>query len=273
MPPPRPRQLALFSVWVSDAESQDLVILQLNVEGLTLPKLDVLEHLTSTTKANVVLLQETHKENNTILKLPDFPPADHTNSKHHGLVTFVKNDIKWALTEESPEDAAVEWLTITIHDTTIVNIYKHPPIRFEQSSLPDAPAPAIYAGDFNMSYTDGGYKSCNQDGEFLVDWASASDATLLFDSKKPTTFISGRWKMETTPDLAFANVRSQEPLPMRHVLDCFPHALHRPSLITTSSLIQPTSRKPVCRWNFRKATWLEFEREVDVTAGPSGHHC
>ena len=54
---------------------------------------------------------------------------------------------------------------------------------------------------------------------------------------------------------------------MRHVLDCFPHSQHRPSLITTSSLIQPTGGKPVHRWNFRKASWPEFEREIDVTAG------
>ena len=94
MPPPRPQQLAPSSGRASDAESQDLVILQLNVEDLTLPKLDVLEHLTSTIKANVVLLQETHKENNTILKLPDFTLAGHTNSKHYGLATFVKDDIK-----------------------------------------------------------------------------------------------------------------------------------------------------------------------------------
>ena len=148
-----------------------------------------------------------------------------------------------------------------------MNIYKPPPIRFEQSALPDASAPAIYAEDFNSSHTDWGYKSCNQDGEFLVDWASGSDATLLFDPKESATFISGRWKMETNPDLAFSKVRVQESLPVRHVLDCSPRSQHRPSLITTLSLIQPTGGKPVRRWNFRKASWPEFEREVDVTAG------
>ena len=198
------------------------MILQLNVDGHTLPKLDVLEHLTSTTKAHVVLLQETHKENNTILKLPDFTLAGHTNSKHHGLATFVKDDIKWGLTGKSPEDAAVEYLTITIHDTTIVNIYKPPLIRFEQSSFPDAPDPTFYAGDFNSSHTDRGYKNCNKDCEFLVDWASASNATLLFNPKEPAKFISGRWKTETNSDLVFAKVRSQESLPVRCVLDCLP---------------------------------------------------
>ena len=203
------------------------------------------------------------------LETPGFTLAGHTNSKHHGLATFVKDEIKWELTGKSTKDAAVEWITINIHDTIIVNMYKPSPTQLEQSSLPDAlaPAPAIYAGDFNCGHTNWGYKSCNQDGEFLVDRASASDATLLFDPKEPATFLSGRWKTETNPDLAFAKVHTQEPLSVRRVLDCFLRSQHRPSLITTLSLVQPTSRKPVHRWNFHKANWSKFEREVKVTAG------
>ena len=90
-----------------------------------LPKLDVLEYLTSTT--NVVLLQDTQYENNTTLKFPSFTLASYTMGNHHGLATFVKGDIKLALTVKSPENAAIEWITINIHDTTIVNMYKLPP--------------------------------------------------------------------------------------------------------------------------------------------------
>ena len=187
MPPPRPRQLVPFSWRESDTESQDLVILQLNVEGLTLPKLDVLEHVTATTKANVVLLQETHKENKTILKLPDITLAGHTNSKYHGLATFVKNYIKWELTGKSPEDAAVEWLTIMIHDTTIVNIYKPPPIRFEQSSLSvlqpqpstlETSTAATWTGD-----TRAAIKTANS------WWTEPQPPMPLCSPKEPATFI------------------------------------------------------------------------------------
>ena len=132
---------------------------------------------------------------------------------------------------------------------------------------PDTPAPAIYAGPFNSGHTDWEYKSCNQNSKFLVDWASASNATLLFDLKELATFISGRWKTETNPDLAFTKVRAQEPLPVRRILYSFPCSQHKSSLITTSSLIQPTGGKLVRRWNFRKTNWPEFEREVDITAG------
>ena len=70
---------------------ESLVILQINVEGLTIAKLDVLEQIAIKNKATVVLLQETHKENNATLKLPGFTLAGHTKSKHHGLATFIQD--------------------------------------------------------------------------------------------------------------------------------------------------------------------------------------
>ena len=82
----------------------------------------------------------------------------------------------------------------------------------------------------------------------------------------PHLFISGRWNTETNPDLAFAQVIGQEPLPVRHVLDRFPYSQHCPSLITTPSLVQSTERKPVRRWNFRKANWLKFANSTNTTA-------
>ena len=55
MPPTQPQQKAPFlGRAFSDAENQNLAILQLDIEGLKLPKLNVMERLTSTTKANVV---------------------------------------------------------------------------------------------------------------------------------------------------------------------------------------------------------------------------
>ena len=69
-----PTASAFLRAGILRCRSQNLAILQLNSKGFTLPKLDVLERLISTTKANVVLLQ-TNKENNTTLKLPGFTLA------------------------------------------------------------------------------------------------------------------------------------------------------------------------------------------------------
>ena len=227
--------------------------------------MDVLEQIAIKTNANVVLLQETHKYIATALKLPGFALAGHTNSKHHGLATFVKEKVPWKSISQSTGDAAVEWITTTVAETTIVNIYKPPPNRLEQTSLPDVPAPAIYAGDFNSHHIDWGYKTSNPDGVILNEWASATDATLLHDPKEPPTFTSGRWNTETNPDLAFAKFSPNEPLPIRRVLNRFPRSHHRPSLITTPSMIQHIDGKAVRRWNFRKADWNGFKKTVKAS--------
>ena len=60
----------------SKVESQGLTVLQLNVEGLTTAKLSVLEHVATTNKATVVLLQETH--NCPVSRLLAIPRASTT---------------------------------------------------------------------------------------------------------------------------------------------------------------------------------------------------
>ena len=74
--------------------------------------------------------------------------------------------------------------------------------------------------------------------------------------------------METNSDLAFAKVRAQESLPVRCILDCFPCSQHRPSLITTLSLIQPTRRETSSQLELPEGQLARIlQREVDVTAG------
>jgi len=146
--PQRPRHHASF-LGRADTSVKSLAILQLNVEGLTNAKLDVLEQIAIKNKATVVLLQETHKKNDAILKLPGYILAGHTKSKHHGLATFIKDDVPWSPAGQSEDDVEVEWIATKLQESTVVNVYKPPPSRLEQDSLPDVPAPAVYAGDFN----------------------------------------------------------------------------------------------------------------------------
>ena len=250
----------------ADSSVKSLAILQLNVEGLTTAKLDILEHVANNSKAIVILLQETHKESDSILKISGFTLAGQTKSKHHGLATFIRDDVQWTPIDQCREDAEVEWIATKVQETTVVNIYKPPTSRLEQGSFPDHPAPVVYAGDFNSWHTDWGYKTSTRDGEFLAEWSSSVDAVLLYDPKEPSSFVSGRWNTETNPDLAFAKVIGQEPLPVRRILDRFPRSQHRPSLITTPSQVQSTEGRPVRRWNFRKANWTDFERVVSTAA-------
>ena len=178
----------------------------------------------------------------------------------------MKSDATWTAVSQSVDDAELEWIAINVQDTTIVNVYKPPPCRLVQGSLPDVPTPALYAGDFNSRHTDWGYTNTNDDGAFLVEWASVVDATLLYDPKEPSTFYSARWNCNTNPDLAFSKHSPQEAMPVRRILDGLPRSHHRPSLITTPSLIQTIGGRPVLRWNFRKAKWDNFENAVNSSA-------
>ena len=64
-------------------------ILQLNIEGLTASKMNVLHHLALQSKALVILLQETHCTDAEKLVLPNYQLAGFSLSRKHGLATFV----------------------------------------------------------------------------------------------------------------------------------------------------------------------------------------
>ena len=161
-------------------------------------------------------------------------------NQYHSLATFIRNDIPWSPADQCAPDAMVEWTATKVLETTVVNVCKPPPNKLQPGSLPHAPAPAVYTGDFNCWNTDWGYNTIYPDGMYLADWAFTVDASLLFNPKEPQSFISRRWNTKTNPDLAFTKVIRLELLPVRRVLDKFPYSQHRPSLITTPSLVQST---------------------------------
>ena len=233
-------------------------ILQLNTEGLTSSKIDVIEHLANTTKALIILLQETHCITADKLVLPNFELAGSILSKKHGLATFVQQGLSWTLADQSPVDSEIEWLCVDVAGLKIVNVYKPPPSRITPVCLPVFPHPCIYAGDFNCQHIDWGYRTNSPDGENLAVWAANNSLALLYDPKGAASFRSGRWNTGTNPDLAFASVSADNRLPDRRVLGKFPKSQHRPSLIITPKLVDLVPSEPVKRWNFRKANWKRF---------------
>ena len=141
------------------------------------------------------------------------------------------------------------------------------------SALPLVQAPAIYAGDFNCQHTDWGYSPTTPDRETLCEWASNTNAQLLFDPKEPPSFHSARWNTFTNPDLAFAVCHNSDPIPERQVIDRFPRSHHRPSIIKVPSLVQPVGGKPVRRLNFRKANWQAFTAATEnISLSPGPRH-
>ena len=75
---------------IPTVENQGLSVLQLNAEGLTNAKLEVIRQLADSNQVAVVLLQETHRTTDDNLKLSGFVLAGSIPSKHHGMATFVR---------------------------------------------------------------------------------------------------------------------------------------------------------------------------------------
>ena len=68
-------------------------VLQLNIEGLTASKMNVLYHLAMQYEALVILLQETHCTCADKLTKPGFALAGSSLSRKHGLATFFHDRI------------------------------------------------------------------------------------------------------------------------------------------------------------------------------------
>ena len=227
--------------------------MQLNIEGLTASKMNVLHHLATQLEAFVILLQETHCTSAEKLVLSNYQLAGFSLSRKHGLATFVHERLKWTLYNQFPTTSETEWLCVDVDGYKIVNIYKHPSTRLQVSDLPVFTHPCLYAGDFNCLHVDWGYNTNSADGDCLLAWASSNNLALLHDPKDEPSFHSGCWNTGTNPDLAFTTVGPDCHLPYRRVLEKFPRSQHRPSLITPPRLSLPVPGGPVKRWNFHKA--------------------
>ena len=83
-------------------------ILQLNIEGLTTSKMNVLHYLVLQFKALVILLQETHCINAEKLALPIFQLAGSSLSRKHGLAKFVHERLRYTLLDQSPPTSEIE---------------------------------------------------------------------------------------------------------------------------------------------------------------------
>ena len=247
-------------------------ILQLNVEGLTRAKRDLIRHLADEFNTNVILLQETHANNEDKLQIEGYNTIDYVPSKHHGIATYVREGIHVKSTQKSPEGCPIEWISITIDDTSIVNIYKPPPNTASIQSLPLITSITIACGDFNSRNTLWGYPDTNQNGETVAQWAESFDLHLLYEAKDNKLFFSGRHKTWTNPDLCFVSKTIAQSCE-RYVLDKFPRSGHCPIIIATEvgMKINSLGKK---RWNFRKADWNKFTELTDsLTHGlpdPSG---
>ena len=219
-----------------------VIIMQINVEGLTKAKYAIVKHLMEKHKATAILWQETHSLDISKLKNSSYNHAVCNNSSADGTATFVKNSASWTPISSSKTDTEVEWMATEIEGITVVNMYKPPNIKLQSNSILDFASPCIYAGDFNSHSTTWSYQSINPDGKTLESLASAAGLQLFYDPKQSDSFHFERWNSTANPYMVFANISLT---PERLVLTPFPKSKHRPSLISPVNPISPISRKAV----------------------------
>lgn len=247
-----------------------LRICQLNVEGLSRAKCEVLSKILREHKIDIATIQETHVGNETDLKsrgkLPGYEILGATYHHIYGCLTYIRSNIENArLVSTNISNNNIHTITVKIEELTVANIYKPPLAQWLPEVLPQLPHPAIYVGDFNSHHTMWKYKSNDHNGETLMEWADQNNLSLIFDAKDRGTFRSAAWNREYNPDLCFStqNTQNQPVHICRRVLENFPHSQHRPVVYEMGIQIPIIRSIPRPRWNFQKADWTKFSLELD----------
>ena len=97
-------------------------VLQLNIEGLTASKMNVLHHLAVLYEALVIFLQETHLTCADKLTIPGFALTGSFLKRKHGLARFVHDRLKWTFVDQSRATLKTEWLCVDDDGHRIVNL-------------------------------------------------------------------------------------------------------------------------------------------------------
>ena len=86
--------------------------------------------------------------------------------------------------------------------------------------------------------------------------------SVIYSAKDKPTFQSARWNSGTNPDLSVVS-SSLTDITQRTVLPLFPRSQHRPVLTHIGISIPLVEGCPKSRWNFARADWPEFTKEMD----------
>lgn len=206
----------------TDSTDKELLSsIHFNIEGFTSTKWEVLEIILSEQKLpTVILLQKTHIEQPSRMKLSDIP------SKHRGLAIIVKEGVSYNIYATSQPGAEIEWRVIQVDRTNSVNVYKPPATTWmthRNYTTPCYPGPMINAGDFNSHHYEWGYKENCQDGEKLVGWSHLYGLALFFHIIEAFYLknrqVSGQAAAQMKLKILWAKTESQNSLPWSH--SCF----------------------------------------------------
>ena len=101
-----------------------ICVLQLNAEGLTSSKRDLILHITRENGVNIICLQETHCETEEQLQIDGFDLICFIPHRKHGIASYVKQGIQASTTSRSSENSAIQWITFEAMGNHFCNLYK-----------------------------------------------------------------------------------------------------------------------------------------------------
>lgn len=215
---------------------KDLIrIMQLNVEGLSKTKTDVLRRILD-------------EERRTI---PGYSIAGTTYHNNYGTATYVKNDLRWNFIKSS-DDNNIFSIVTQIGNLYVNNIYKPPATEWPTPALSSIKYPAIYILATSIVTTQAGNIVNNTCGDKLVEWSEVEGVKLVHNAKQKGTFQSARCNRAYNPDLCFISTESNgvsQPT-QRRVLGDFPNSQHKPVVIEVGYQLQTIKSIPKPRWNF-----------------------
>ena len=249
--------------------SEQLKIMSLNVEGLSMAKCEYLSELLRRYSIDVLALQETHiheKLFHSRFKIPGYTVVSRINHETYGTMIYARDPSRLVVISDDLCDNNIHRSTIKYEDITIVNIYKPPNTQWPLPTLPKYQQPAIILGDFNSHHHNYGYRENDERGEAVMRWANKNNLKLLYSSQDKGTFHSARWQRDYTPDLVFVTVSNAGVShASRRVLSNFPRSQHRPFLVTLGITVPYVQTLPKPRWNFNRVDWKLFSSYIDKT--------
>lgn len=243
-----------------------LKILQLNIEGISKSKSEVLSRIANENEVHVILLQETHTRSDEDLNnrgsLHGYKLVAALHSPVHGIATYVAEDLFDYKLIHMDQSGNLFIIGIEIAGTKVINVYKPPSINWPSTVMINFAHPCFIGGDLNTAHDSWGYRNNTTEGEILAEWLQSCDYHILYDSKDKPSFHSARWQTGTNPDLSLIS-SALSSYACRLVLPNFPHSQHRPIITTIGIQIPLTHSAQKPRWNFQKANWEQFSHELD----------
>lgn len=115
-------------------------VCQLNVEGISRAKCDLLHKILIDYDVDVLAIQETHTETEDQLRsrarIPGYELIGATYNRSYGTATYIRNTIENATLKRASTSNNIHEITIQVGEITVCNIYKPPAAPWPQHVSP-----------------------------------------------------------------------------------------------------------------------------------------